>query len=148
MTDGAARSTEIRAEDVADRLHSAAIHLLRRVRRRDTDGGVTAPHLSVLSVLVFAGPKTLGELAAAEGVTPPSMTRLVRNLEARGLAEREADAADRRVSRIRATDAGQRALADTRARRLSDLASRLGALTGEELALLARAAELIERVAR
>jgi DNA-binding MarR family transcriptional regulator len=85
-----------RVERVADRLHSAAIHLLRHVRRRDGETGVTAPHLSALSVLVFAGPRTLGELAAAEQVTPPSMTRIVRNLEAEGLVEREPDPADRR----------------------------------------------------
>jgi DNA-binding MarR family transcriptional regulator len=135
-------------QDVADRLHSAAIHLLRGVRRRDGEGGVTAPHLSVLSVLVFAGAKTLGELAAAEGVTPPSMTRIVRNLEAQGLAERETDASDRRVSRVRATDRGRAVLSDARARRLSDLAARLQSLSPDELDALARAADLIERIAR
>src|ERR1051325_10869744 len=89
-----------RVERVADRLHSASIPLLRRVRRRDDESGVTAPHLSALSVLVFGGARTLGELAAAEQVTPPSMTRIVRNLEADGLVEREADASDRRVARV------------------------------------------------
>ncbi len=78
-----------RAERVADRLHSASIHLLRRLRRQDDASGVTAPHLSALSVLVFGGARTLGELAAAEQVTPPSMTRIVRNLEAGGLVARK-----------------------------------------------------------
>src|SRR3954447_16926011 len=92
-----------RAERVAERLHSASIHLLRRVRRRDDESGVTAPHLSALSVLVFGGgARTLGELAAAEQVTPPSMTRIVRNLEAEGLVERRADATDRRIVRVTA----------------------------------------------
>src|SRR6478735_4656999 len=56
------------ADDVADRLHSAAIHLLRRLRREDDASGLSAPRLSALSVLVFGGPLTIGALAAAEQV--------------------------------------------------------------------------------
>ncbi len=138
-----------RVDQVVDRLHSASIHLLRRVRRRDDESGVTAPHLSVLSVLVFGGgARTLGELAAAEQVTPPSMTRIVRNLEASGLVERQADAADRRVVRVTATERGRQILLDGRRRRVADLAASLGAVTDDELETLARAAELIERVLR
>src|SRR5215472_14325726 len=77
--------------DLADRLHSAAIHLLRRLRREDDASGLPAPQLSALSVIVFAGPVTLGELAAAEQVRPPTITRLVDKLEAAGLAERASD---------------------------------------------------------
>ena len=62
---------------VADRLHSAAIHLLRRVRKQDTVLAEAPARLSALSVLVFAGPMTLGQLAAAEQVKPPTMTRIV-----------------------------------------------------------------------
>ena len=62
---------------VADRLHSAAIHLLRRVRQQDVATGEGPARLSALSVLVFGGPKTLGELAAAEQVKPPTMSRIV-----------------------------------------------------------------------
>jgi hypothetical protein len=72
------------AERTADRLHSAAIHLLRRLRREDAKSGLSAPRLSALSVLVFGGPLTLGELANAEQVRPPTMTRLVTALEADG----------------------------------------------------------------
>jgi DNA-binding MarR family transcriptional regulator len=142
------RADSARVERVADRLHSASIHLLRRVRRRDDESGVTAPHLSALSVLVFGGARTLGELAAAEQVTPPSMTRIVRNLEADGLVEREVDAADRRVFRVRATDAGRRVLEDGRRRRIASLAERLQSLTPDELATLEAAADLIERAVR
>ena len=67
---------------VADRLHSAAIHLLRRVRKQDEASGVGPAQLSALSVLVFAGPKTFGELAAAEQVKPPTMSRIVAGLSA------------------------------------------------------------------
>jgi DNA-binding MarR family transcriptional regulator len=137
-----------RVERVADRLHSAAIHLLRHVRRRDDEAGVTAPHLSALSVLVFAGPRTLGELAAAEQVTPPSMTRIVRNLEADGLVEREPDPADGRVVRVRPTERGRRVLEEGRRRRIATLAARLHPLDAADLATLEAAAELIERISR
>jgi DNA-binding MarR family transcriptional regulator len=137
-----------RTQEVADRLHSASIHLLRRVRRQDDESGVTAPHLSALSVLVFGGARTLGELAAAEQVTPPSMTRIVRNLEADGLVARETDAADRRVVRVRATEQGRAILLEGRRRRVAELAARLSGLGDDDLETLARAAELIESVLR
>src|SRR3954463_14052103 len=63
--------------ELADRLHSTAIHLLRRVRKQDVAIGQGPARLSALSVLVFGGPKTLGELAAAEQVKPPTMSRIV-----------------------------------------------------------------------
>ena len=135
-------------ERIADRLHSASIHLLRRVRRRDDESGVTAPHLSALSVLVFGGARTLGELAEAEQVRPPSITRVVRNLEADGLVEREPDPADRRIVRVRATAKGRTILEDGRRRRISDLAARLRTIDAADLETLERAAELIERVVR
>src|SRR3954462_12265340 len=89
--------------DLADRLHSTAIHLLRRLRREDDASGLPAPQLSALSVIVFGGPITLGALADAEQVRPPTITKLVATLEAAGLVERTIDAADRRVVRVRAT---------------------------------------------
>ena len=137
-----------RVDQVADRLHSASIHLLRRVRRQDDESGVSAPHLSALSVLVFGGARTLGELAAAEQVTPPSITRIVRNLEASGLVQREPDAADRRIVRVSATERGRQILLDGRRRRVADLAARLDSLAEDDLETLARAADLIERVVR
>ncbi|HEX8363122.1 MAG TPA: MarR family transcriptional regulator [Longimicrobium sp.] len=138
------RSEEL--ERIADRLHSASIHLLRQLRREDDATGITAPHLSALSVLVFGGPKTLGELAAAEQVRPPSMTRTVRGLEEAGLAVREPDPLDRRVAWIYATSEGERVLREGRARRIASLAARLGTLGTDELAALERAAELLERL--
>ena len=143
-----AQGARTRVETVADRLHSASIHLLRRVRRQDDESGVTAPHLSALSVLVFGGARTLGELAAAEQVTPPSMTRIVRNLEADGLVERETDPADRRVARVRATEKGRRILQDARIRRIADLAERLASLNDADLRTLEQAAAIIESALR
>jgi DNA-binding MarR family transcriptional regulator len=131
---------------LADRLHSASIRLLRQLRRSDAESGVTAPHLSALSVLVFGGEKTLGELATAEGVRPPSMTRIVQNLERDGLAVRAADPVDRRVGRVRATARGERLLQEGRARRVGELAGRLEALDDADVAALRRAAEVMDRL--
>jgi DNA-binding MarR family transcriptional regulator len=134
--------------EVADRLHSAAIHLLRRLRTEDMASGLTAPRLSALSVIVFGGPLTLGALAAAEQVRPPTMTRLVAALERDGLVTREQDPNDRRQVLVQATPAGRRLLEEGRARRTASLARRLASLPPADLAGLARAAELLERLAR
>jgi DNA-binding MarR family transcriptional regulator len=136
------------AERVADRLHSAAIHLLRWVRREDDASGLTAPRLSALSVVVFAGPIGLGRLAEAEGVTPPTMTRLVDGLEVDGLVVRRVDPNDRRAVQIRATAKGTRLLMRARAQRVAALTARVAALDGDDQMLLGRAAEVIERMAR
>jgi DNA-binding MarR family transcriptional regulator len=133
---------------LADRLHSAAIHLLRRLRLEDAAAGLTAPRLSALSVLVFRGPTTLSGLAAAEQVRPPTMTRLVQGLERDGLVRRLADPADRRVSRIQATPRGKALLRAGRARRVRRLAAALARLPAAERTILERAADLLERVAR
>jgi len=133
-------------EHVADQLHSAAIHLLRLVRREDETSGLTAPRLSALSVVVFAGPITLRDLAAAEGVTPPTMTRLVDGLEGDGLVVRRDDPSDGRAIRIRATAKGTKLLMNARAQRVAALTARVADLSADEQALLGRAAELMERL--
>ena len=130
----------------ADRLHSAAIHLLRRLRRQDSATGEGPARLSALSVLVFAGPKTLGEMADAEQVKPPTMSRIVAGLENSGLVKISRDAVDARRMNICATQKGERLLQEGRRRRIEYLADRLQALTNEELLRLAEAAETIERV--
>jgi len=133
--------------DIAGRLHSAAIHLLRRVRRTDPKTGVPAAQLSALSVLM-GGPRTLGELAAAEQVRPPTMTKVVQELERAGLASRERDPEDARVVRLRSTAKGQRILQRGRDMRITELERRLRGLDAEELATLERAVGIIERVVR
>src|SRR5688500_19103138 len=105
-----------RIDRVADRVHSAAIHLLRRLRREDDASGLSAPRLSALSVVVFGGPLTLGALATAEQVRPPTMTRLVAALERDRLVRRRGDAADARRSLVEATPAGRRIMMAGRAR--------------------------------
>ena len=134
------------AFETADRLHSAAIHLLRRLRLRDREGGVGPAQLSALSVLVFGGPMALGQLAAAEQVKAPTMSRIVAGLKRSGLAKIETDAKDARRIRVTATAKGQRLLKQARARRIRLLAETLSGLKEPEMDTLLRAAELMERV--
>lgn len=132
----------------ADRFHSAAIHALRHARREDAASGLTAARLSALSVLVFGGPKTLGELAAAEQVRPPTMTGIVRGLEQDGLARRDPDRQDARVVRVRATAKGERVLQQARGRRIDALAERLSELDARQIAIVQEAAELVDAALR
>ncbi len=127
----------------AQQLHSAAIRLLRALRTTDAASGLPAPQLSALSVLVFDGPRTLGELAASEGVKPPSMTRTVQGLEAAGMVRRTQDPEDRRVAILQATARGERALTSGRERRLQQLASLMADLPARDVATLRDAAAII-----
>lgn len=135
-------------ESVANRLHSAAIHLLRQVRTADDSMGLSGPAASALSVVVFGGPITLGALAAAEHVRPPTITRLVRDLEVAALVSREADHADRRVQRITATAKGRRILEAGRARRVATLTAALERLPAAELRALDAAVHILEGIIR
>ncbi len=134
--------------DLADRLHSAAIHLLRRLRREDRASGVGPARLSALSVLVFASPVKLGDLARAEQVSLPTASRIVDGLEGLRLARRRLDARDRRVTWIEATPRGRRLLERARGRRLAALRALLADLEGAERAALERAAGILERLLR
>jgi DNA-binding MarR family transcriptional regulator len=134
--------------ETADRLHSLAIHLLRRLRKVDEATGLSGPRLSALSVVVFAGPVTLTELAAAEQVKPPTMTRLVQGLEAEGLVRRRADAEDGRVSRVEATPRGRKILLDGRARRVEMLSGILASLEPADRDDLQRALLALDAVIR
>ena len=135
--------------EVADSLHSAAIHLLRRAAEEDRAAGLSRARLSALSVVVFRGPLTLGELAAAEGVRSATMTGIVNGLEGDGLVRRRPHGRDKRSVNVEATDAGRQVLGRARTRRIEHVASKLDDLSDEDLELLSRAAELIdERFAR
>src|SRR5579884_1051462 len=135
-------------EQLADRLHSVAIHLLRRVRHQDDASGLTAPKLSALSVLVFGGPRTLGALAAAEQVRPPTMSALVAQLEREGLVTRRRGSPDAREVLVEPTAQAERLLREGRRRRTAWLAQRLVGLSDDDRAALERAAELLEAVVR
>ena len=131
---------------VADKLHSAAIHLLRRLRRQDVATGEGPARLAALSVLVFGGPKTLGELAAAEQVKPPTMSRIVTGLARNRLLEVTEDPEDRRRMRIRATAKGEKLLEKGRELRINYLASHLNDLAPDELSRLRDALEILGRM--
>jgi DNA-binding MarR family transcriptional regulator len=134
--------------EAADRFHSAAIHALRFVAREDPASGLSAARLSALSVLVFGGPKTLGELAAAEQVRPPTMTGIVQALEQAGLVRRDTDDRDGRVVRVHATAKGRRVLERARERRIAKLAERLSGLEEQELGRVQEAADLVDSALR
>jgi DNA-binding MarR family transcriptional regulator len=134
--------------ELADKLHSAAIHLLRGVRREDAAAGLPPAQLSALSVLVFGGPTTLGRLAEAEQVRSPTMSRIAAALERAGLVTRAPDPADARVTVVTATDTGRELLLAGRRRRVGVLEERLGALPEEERAALERALGALERISR
>jgi len=131
---------------LANLLHSSAIHLLRHLRKEDDASGLSAPRLSALSVVVFGGPITLGQLARAEQVKPPTMTRIVTGLEKDGLVRRKGDERDRRLTKIYATPKGEKVLVAGRARRVELLASAVERLGATELAELGRGAQLLREL--
>jgi len=136
------------SQNIADQLHSAAIHLLRKLRKEDEGSGLNAPRLSALSVIVFAGPVTLGDLAAAEQVRPPTMTRIVNALSEQGLVTRKQDTNDRRSTLLSATPAGKKLLMEGRARRVRSLAKQITGLSHKQRAALQEAAEILKEVVR
>jgi DNA-binding MarR family transcriptional regulator len=131
----------MRNEQVADQLHAAAIRLLRYMRKEDMASGVTGAQLSVLSVLAYGGPQTLGALATAEQVKPPTMSQLVSALELLELVTRKP--LDRRSAEISLTRKGRQLLEAGRKRRLARLMKALDRLPPEQIDKLAQAAGLI-----
>lgn len=119
-------------DPLAEPLHRTALLLLRLLRRADDASGVSPARLSALSVLVFGGPTTLGALATAEGVSAPTMSRLVAELERDGYLRRRADPTDARSVRLEATAKATRLLHAGRARRLGALAAALETLSASE----------------
>jgi DNA-binding MarR family transcriptional regulator len=139
MTDSA------RAARNATRLHALAIHLLRRVRAADAESGLSAARLSALSVLVFGGECLIGELAAAEQVSPPTMTRLVAGLESDGLVRRRRSSRDGRATIVTATAKGRRVLEAGRDRRVALVARLLSDLDIADLARVEVGLDVLER---
>ena len=126
-------------------LRLVVMRLARRLRQQ-SEGDVTPSQLSALSSVDRLGPLTLGELAAAEQIQPPSMTKIVSGLEGHGLVIREADAKDRRVARVRVSDEGRRYIARSRTRKNAYLAERLAQFDADERALIEQALPLLERL--
>ncbi|MGE3327928.1 MAG: MarR family winged helix-turn-helix transcriptional regulator [Acidimicrobiia bacterium] len=132
-------------QSIADQLHSAAVHLVRTVASVDTQMGVSPARASVLSILVFGGPRTIGQLAAAERVRSPSMTALVNGLVTDGLARKRPSPHDARSVVVEPTARGRRVLDQGRARRVARLEQLMTGLDADELACLQRAAAIMQR---
>jgi len=141
------KQPERAAVSVADGLHSAAIHLLRRLRLRDHASGIGPAQLSALSVLVFGGPKSLGELAKAEDVRPPTMSRIVAALEHAGLLRRLATEDKRRLS-LHPTPKGIKMMQEARRRRVEALALALASSSKRELQKLGELTELMRQISQ
>src|SRR5260221_2503590 len=142
------RTVSQQALEAADRVHSAAIHLLRGLRIRDRESGIGPAQLSALSVLVFAGPKSLAELAQAEQVKPPTMSRIVAGLVRTKLVRMMTNDKDRRTVVIIPTSKGIALMQKARLRRVESLARAVDALDAAEVALLRNTAEMIEKLSR
>jgi DNA-binding MarR family transcriptional regulator len=135
----------VTAGDLAERLRLAVTRLARRLRQEgDTDASPT--QLSALATIERHGPITLGELATAERIQPPTVTAAIDRLETQGLVRRHVDDADRRVTRVAVTADGRKLLARQRSRKTAYLARRLRALTPDEHATLDAAAAILDRV--
>ena len=129
--------------DLADALHSAAIHLLRQLRTEDRASGIGPAQLSALSVLVFGGSMSLKRLAAIEQVKPPTMVRIVQGLVSEGLATSHADREDARKVRIATTPRGRALMLKARKRRVEALARMLGEKSEAERAEIAKAIAIL-----
>jgi len=131
--------------ETANALHSAALRLLRTARTADASMDLDGPRASVLSVLVFAGPMPIGQLAAVEQVSAPAITKTVTALESAGLARRERSTSDRRVVLVHATPKGRAVLERGRAARVRVVADLLTDISDADLRTLDRAAQIIGR---
>ena len=133
-------------DELASELNSVAIHLVRRLRRADESLGVTSARLSALSVLVFGGPRTVTELAEAEQVAGPTISKIVTALEAAGLVRRSPHATDARATMLAATAKGVRLMERGRRLRIARLAGELRGLSDAEVRTLAQAAAILRRL--
>jgi DNA-binding MarR family transcriptional regulator len=131
--------------DIATQLNSVSIHLIRRARTADAALGVPPGQLSALSVLVFGGERTIAQLAEAEQVTSPTMTRIVDGLERAALAERQPHPRDGRATLVRATTEGRTVMERGRRRRVDVITTLLDRLPPEDLHAVSRAAAALAR---
>ncbi len=131
---------------LADRLHGAALHLMRGIRQADRRLGVGPARLSALSVLL-SGPKTLTELAEAEQVSQATISRIAAGLIRTGLASRVPNPTDGRSARLEMTSAGRRLIGRGRQARVARLESALRRLKPEDREKLVLAIDALERAA-
>lgn len=137
----------VSSAQLAGMLRDSLTRLNRRVRQTRPVGDLTATQLSALASLKLAGAMTPRELAEAERVRPPTMTKIVAKLEERGLVQRTPHPTDGRQVILAATPAGRDMLAQFERAREEWLARRLTELPADERETLQRAAEILRRVA-
>jgi DNA-binding MarR family transcriptional regulator len=121
-----------------------AVGRLARALRRWGDDDLGPGTFSALATLARSGPMRLGDLAAREGVAPPTLTRIVAALEESGLVVRAPDPADRRAARVAATPRGADLAAGVRSTRSTALRDRLTALTPSDRQTLLAALPVLE----
>jgi DNA-binding MarR family transcriptional regulator len=132
---------------LASALRISVMRLSRRLRNeRDASDDLTANQLAVLGTLFREGPLTVGDLAAAEKVQPPSMTRTVSCLAEKQLINRDPHPTDKRVVVVSLNDAGQAVIIESRRRKEAWLNHRLKELSAAERQILRDAAPIIERL--
>ncbi|MGW3469413.1 MarR family winged helix-turn-helix transcriptional regulator [Saccharopolyspora sp. NPDC000995] len=136
-----------RERTLASRLRLAVVRLNRRLRAQSADSKITLSQLSALSCLHKTGAMTPGELAAKEGVQPPSMTRVIAALEDAGLVARRAHPTDGRQAIVELTEAGRARIDEEVSVRERWLDQQLVDLSEEERRVLSQAAEIIDRLA-
>jgi len=131
--------------ETADALRLVVGRLARRLRQHSV-GGLTLSQRSALVTLERSGPLRMGDLAAIENVSKPSMTGIVGRLEERGLVRRVPDSEDRRSTRVGVTKTASALLAKSRRLRSAYLAERIGRLSPEERELLVSSVALLDRM--
>jgi DNA-binding MarR family transcriptional regulator len=140
-------ATRTTISELASLLRPSLLRLTRVVRNQRVDMSVTLTQLSAMGTLSKRGPMSAGELAACERVQPPSMTKVLANLEDRGLVRRGVHPTDRRQAIIAITDAGEELLGSERRSRDAWLSRRLATLTPDERALLQRVVPILDKLA-
>lgn len=140
-------ATRTSVSELASLLRPSLLRLTRLVRNQRVDMSVSLTQLSALFTLNKYGTLSAGELANYERVQPPSMTKVLANLEERGLLRRAPHPSDKRQAVIEITDAGRDLLDSERRSRDAWLSRRLDMLTGEERALLERAVPILDKLA-
>jgi DNA-binding MarR family transcriptional regulator len=130
----------------ANALHSLSIHLLRRARVADQESGLSPERLSLLSVLAYAGPRTINELSEIESVSAPAISRIVTALQSLGYVKRIRSQSDARSVIVEATPKGRRLMESGRLRRLERIAEELSRLSKTELALMQKASMALAKL--
>lgn len=148
VPDGPPREDGLTDSEAVNALRSAVMRLSRRLKHQQVDESLSPTEMSVLGTLARCGSATPSELARKEHVQPPSMTRIVAMLEAKGLVRLEAHPEDRRQKVVTQTEQAESMLAAARVQRNAWLAELVGELDEDDWATLRTAAPVLEKLAQ